>query len=184
MTTSSEFYAHEYHERDHDHDVPLSHNVLCLVDMFNEIWEAFKVSLSSEDFGRARSKLDRFYDCQDSMIKVSAETLITTAHINSVGDTESDFAEGEGAFQHQRSKAFAKKFISFLNVKTNLNPRYAQYVLRLRMELAADADREGANRFLPKDVLLVDELSDPVVAREKTCEQVFTLLNTALNPSE
>lgn len=173
--STGESLAHEFHEQDHDKDVSLAHDNLCIVEMFQHIWKAVKTNLTSEELGKAREHLSNYAECQERLIMESAQALLTTAHIKSVGDTD------DGYTQYQNAKDFSTKFLEHLNTKTGIKHTY---VLKLRDELLLDRDRDISTKFLPRQVKIVDEVSVPAVAIEKTAEQVFAKVHTLLSPEE
>jgi len=164
---------HAHHESQHDSDVALAHDNMCIADSMLTLVKVIEANLNGDQLAIARGKLGDFYDCIESLIDNSAIALITTAHIKSVGHITLP-ATPQG--QHQKALDFATAFNTYLKSRTagQLGGARYRYTLRLRTELIADAERVDSARFLPKEV--------SIGASGVTAASVFTKLKALLNP--
>lgn len=182
---SIESAIHSHHETQLDSDVGLAHDNLCIVQMFEEFRQAVVATLTSENLTKFRSKLNDFYDCQDDLIDESAVALLTTAHIKSVGFITLPATAEE---QHEKALAFARAAVNLIQSKSasELVRRRYEYILRLRDELIKDRDRETTQRFLPRQVILVEtepQAADPTRSQQVTTSALFDKLKAAVNPA-
>jgi len=182
---SIESAIHSHHETQLDSDVGLAHDNLCIVQMFEEFRQAVVATLTSENLTKFRSKLNDFYDCQDDLIDESAVALLTTAHIKSVGFITLPATAEE---QHEKALTFARAAVNLIQSKSasELVRRRYEYILRLRDELIKDRDRETTQRFLPRQVILVEtepQAADPTRSQQVTTSALFDKLKAAVNPA-